>query len=147
MTRNLLNTINIDVPAAVAEDTVAFWSAALGASPLRTKMPQYTILENAAEPNRLVIQTIEAGPASVHFDVHTDDLDAEIDRLVALGATLVDGQWRDHPGRWVVMRDPAGNEFCLVDGTNPLRGPQVLEDFDRRSREVGGSDQTKGTEP
>ena len=147
MTRNLLNTINIDVPAAVADETVAFWSAALGASPLRTKMPQYTILENAADPNRLVIQTIEEGPATVHFDIHTDDLEAEIDRLVALGATLVDGQWRDHPGRWVVMRDPAGNEFCLVDGTNPLRGPQVLEDFDRRSREVDGSDHTKGTEP
>ena len=99
MTRNLLNTINIDVPAAVVDDTVAFWSAALGASPLRTRMPQYTILENAAEPNRLVIQTIEEGPAGVHFDVHTDDLDAEIDRLVGLGATLVDGQWKDHPGR------------------------------------------------
>src|SRR6476619_4981831 len=136
MTRNLLNTINIDVPAAVADETVAFWSAALGASPLRTKMPQYTILENAAEPNRLVIQTIEEGPASVHFDVHTDDLDA----------TLVEARWKDHPGRWVVMRDPAGNEFCLVDGTNPLRGPRVLEDFDRRARTVGGSDSTEGTE-
>ena len=45
------------------------------------------------------------------------------------------------------MRDPAGNEFCLVDGTNPLRGPRVLEDFDRRARTVGGSDQTEGTEP
>ena len=99
MTRNLLNTINIDVPAAVVDDTVAFWSAALGTSPLRTKMPQYTILENAAEPNRLVIQTIEEGPASVHFDIHTDDLDTEIDRLVALGATLVDGHWKDHPRR------------------------------------------------
>src|SRR6476619_7677109 len=146
VTRNLLNTINIDVPAADADETVAFWSAALGASPLRTKMPQYTILEHAADPNRLVIQTIEEGAAGVHFDIHTDDLDAEIERLVELGATLVDGQWRDHPGRWVVMRDPAGNEFCLVDGTNPLRGPQVLEDFDRRSRTVGGSDSTEGTE-
>jgi predicted enzyme related to lactoylglutathione lyase len=147
MTRNLLNTINIDVPAAVADETVAFWSAALGASPLRTKMPQYTILENAAEPNRLVIQTIDDGAARVHFDVHTDDLDTEVDRLVALGATLVEAQWKDHPGRWVVMRDPAGNEFCLVDGTNPLRGPQVLEDFDRRARTVDGSDLTEGTEP
>src|SRR4051794_30813055 len=116
MTRNLLNTINIDVPAAVADETVTFWSAALGASPLRTKMPQYTILENAAEPNRLVIQTIEDGAARMHFDVHTDDLDNEVDRLVALGATVVDAQWKDHPGRWGVMHDPAGNEFCLVGG-------------------------------
>jgi predicted enzyme related to lactoylglutathione lyase len=137
LTRNLLNTINIDVPAAVAEQTVAFWSAALGATPLRTRMPQYTILENAADPNRLVIQAIEEGPTGVHFDVHTDDLDAEIDRLVGLGATLVDAQWKDHPGSWVIMRDPAGNEFCLVDGRNPLRGPGVLDDFERRARHVG----------
>lgn len=137
MTRNLLNTINIDVPSEVVEETVAFWSAALGATPVRTKMPQYTILDNGADPNRLVVQAIEEGPAGVHFDVHTDDLDAEIERLVELGATLVDDQWKDHPGRWVVMRDPAGNPFCLVDGTNALRGPRVLEDFDRRARPVG----------
>ena len=83
----------------------------------------------------------------MHFDIHTDDLDAEVERLVGLGATLVDGQWKEHPGRWVIMRDPAGNEFCLVDGTNPLRGPLVLEDFDRRARTVGGSDSPEGTAP
>ncbi len=137
MTRNLLNTINIDVPADAVEETVAFWSAALGATPLRTKMRQYTILDKAAEPNRLVIQEIETGHAAVHVDIHTDDLDAEIERLVGLGATLVDPQWRDHPGQWVVMRDPAGIEFCLVYGLNPLRGQAVLDDFDRRAREVG----------
>ena len=64
-----------------------------------------------------MIQTIEDGPAGVHFDVHTDDLDAEIERLEGLGATVVDPQWKDHPGSWVVMRDPAGIEFCLVYGT------------------------------
>ena len=137
MTRNLLNTINIDVPAAVADETVAFWSAALGATPLRTRMPNYTILEHAAEPNRLVIQTVDDGPGGVHFDVHTDDLDAEIERLVGLGATVVELEWKDHPGSWVVLRDPAGNEFCLVDGRNPVRGPEVLDDFERRARDVG----------
>ena len=59
VTRNLLNTINIDVPAEIVEETVAFWSAALGATPIQTRMPQYTILEKAARPNRLVIQAIE----------------------------------------------------------------------------------------
>lgn len=137
MTRNLLNTINIDVPAGAVEETVAFWSAALGATPLRTRMKQYTILENAAEPHRVVIQEIEEGPAGVHIDVHTDDLDAEIERLVGLGASLVDPQWRDHPGQWVVMCDPAGIEFCLVYGLNKLRGQAVIEDFERRARQVG----------
>ena len=136
VTRNLLNTINIDVPAEVVEETVAFWSAALGATPIQTKMPQYTILEKAARPNRLVIQAIEEGHAGVHFDVHTDDLDAEVERLTALGATVVDDQWKDHPGAWVIMRDPAGIEFCLVYGLNPVRPQAILDDFERRARPV-----------
>ena len=100
-------------------------------------MSNYTILGHGADPNRLVIQTIEDGPAGVHFDVHTDDLDAEIERLEGLGATVVDPQWKDHPGSWVVMRDPAGIEFCLVYGLNKLRGRAVLDDFEQRAREVG----------
>jgi hypothetical protein len=98
MTRNLLNTINIDVPSDKVEATVAFWSAALGAEPLPTKMSQYTILGHAADPNRLVVQGTEDGPAGVHFDVHTDDLEAEIERMVGLGATLVDDRWGDVEG-------------------------------------------------
>src|SRR4051812_787336 len=136
VTRNLLNTINIDVPAEAVEETVAFWSAALGATPIQTRMPNYTILEKAARPNRLIIQGIEEGRAGVHFDVHTDDLDAEIERLKGLGATVVDDQWKDHPGSWVIMRDPAGIEFCLVNGLNPVRPQAILDDFERRARPV-----------
>ena len=54
----------------------------------------------------------------MHVDLATRDPDAEIARLRALGASLVDmadtPQWRVGNGtRWVVMRDPEGNEFCL----------------------------------
>jgi predicted enzyme related to lactoylglutathione lyase len=53
----------------------------------------------------------------MHVDLATRDADREIARLVALGASLVDGtppRWRTGNGtRWVVMRDPEGNEFCL----------------------------------
>lgn len=137
MTRNLLNTINIDVPAALVEETVSFWSTALGAEPIQTRMAQYTILGHAADPTRVVIQATEDAHAGVHFDVHTDDLDAEVERLLELGASLVDPQWKDHPGKWVVMRDPAGIPFCVVHGLNPLRGQQVVDDFERRARDVG----------
>lgn len=150
VTRNLLNTINIDVPAALVEDTVAFWCAALGATPIRTRMEQYTILDHAADPNRMVVQAIEDGDAGVHFDVHTDDIEAEVERLQELGATLVDPQWKDHPGKWVVMRDPAGIPFCVVYGLNPLRGQRVVDDFERRARQVGdatGPQKTDAMDP
>ena len=50
----------------------------------------------------------------VHLDlpVDPDELESEVDRVVATGGTFVD--YRSHPGhRWAVMQDPEGNEFCL----------------------------------
>jgi hypothetical protein len=48
------------------------------------------------------------------FAPHTsDDRDAEISRLVGLGATVVDvGQAAD--ATWTVLSDPDGNEFCVL---------------------------------
>jgi predicted enzyme related to lactoylglutathione lyase len=137
MHRNLLSTFVIDAPSDVRDQTVAFWSAALGATPISTRIPEYHILEDAAPPNRIVVQDVGTGPAGVHFDIHTDDLEAEIERLVALGATLVDRTWADHPGRWVIMRDPAGMEFCVVWALNAVRPQEVRDDFERRAKQVG----------
>ena len=50
----------------------------------------------------------------VHLDLPVDagQLDSEVDRLCAAGATLA--WWNSYPGhRAAVMRDPEGNEFCL----------------------------------
>ena len=51
----------------------------------------------------------------VHLDVNPsgNDQDVELQRLLALGATRADvGQSDDVP--WVVLADPEGNEFCLL---------------------------------
>jgi len=50
----------------------------------------------------------------VHIDVHVDptDKDAEVERLIALGAELVETH-RDRGPTTHVLRDPEGNEFCL----------------------------------
>lgn len=52
----------------------------------------------------------------IHFDLRPVDStrDAEVDRAVALGARVVDDR-RNHDG-WVVLADPEGNEFCILDG-------------------------------
>ena len=49
------------------------------------------------------------GAPRVHVDIHTDDVDAEVARLTALGASQV-----DRLTDWAVMRDPAGLPFCVV---------------------------------
>ncbi|GGS05188.1 glyoxalase [Streptomyces aureoverticillatus] len=51
----------------------------------------------------------------VHFDLQPQDRsrDEEVERVVALGATLV-GDHRLPDGRgWVTLADPEGNEFCV----------------------------------
>jgi catechol 2,3-dioxygenase-like lactoylglutathione lyase family enzyme len=60
------------------------------------------------------------GKNRMHVDLAAREPDAEINRLVGLGASLVDEpdagrpRWREGNGiRWVVLRDPEGNEFCL----------------------------------
>lgn len=45
----------------------------------------------------------------MHLDIHTDNLDAEVERLERLGAQRVQ---RAHS--WWVMRDPAGLLFCVI---------------------------------
>jgi predicted enzyme related to lactoylglutathione lyase len=57
----------------------------------------------------------------LHIDLAPDDRDAEVERLLGLGATRVDiGQGDDVS--WVVLADPEGNEFCV------LRAHQSLVD-------------------
>ncbi len=43
----------------------------------------------------------------VHLDFRADGQDAEVDRLIGLGASLVERK------RWAVLRDPEGNPFCV----------------------------------
>jgi catechol 2,3-dioxygenase-like lactoylglutathione lyase family enzyme len=48
-----------------------------------------------------------------HLDLRTPDPDAEVDRVLGLGATRVDvGQTGAEP--FVVLADPEGNEFCIL---------------------------------
>jgi predicted enzyme related to lactoylglutathione lyase len=48
----------------------------------------------------------------LHLDLRTSDLGAAIEQAVALGATRADDVYDG--GRWQVLRDPEGNEFCLL---------------------------------
>lgn len=70
------------------------------------------------DTTRLLCQLIDEptqGKNRVHLDlrVGAEQRDAEVDRLLALGATrLWDGQ--QGPLSWVTLADPEGNEFCVA---------------------------------
>jgi len=61
----------------------------------------------------LTVDEPKAHKNRLHIDLRPDDQAAEVERLLTLGATRVDvGQGDDVS--WVVMADPEGNEFCVL---------------------------------
>jgi hypothetical protein len=52
----------------------------------------------------------KVGKNRLHLDVEVGDRLAEVERLTAEGATVI-----EHFESWTVLRDPQGNEFCLTD--------------------------------
>lgn len=118
----MITTIVMDVPGDAHADEVAFWSAATGAGLRQLSHPEY---HGARLTPTLVLLVQELGDGSprVHVDIHTDDVDAEVARLTALGAGEVERRTD-----WVVMRDPAGLPFCVVRAQpGELDGPEAAE--------------------
>jgi hypothetical protein len=65
--------------------------------------PQWTFLR---VPDRRIVKN------RIHFDFRPDDQQADVSRLLELGARRVDiGQGEQS---WVVLADPEGNEFCVL---------------------------------
>jgi len=93
-----------------------FWCALLGTT-VRGEAAQYLGLHPVAPSHpRLVFQQVEAlaeGRSRLHLDLEVEDLDAETERALGLGAKVVQDV-EDLGTRWRVMQDPEGNLFCLV---------------------------------
>ena len=101
----------IDVPASDYDREASFWADALG-EPLRRPFERHPEYHGAALHGQdfwLLTQQLEDGPARVHLDIHTDDLEAEVARLEQLGAERV-----QRVQAWQLMRDPAGLMFCVI---------------------------------
>lgn len=56
-------------------------------------------------------------PPRLHLDLYTEDQAAEVDRLLALGASAVNWDKRPPDADYVILADPEGNRFCVVDIT------------------------------
>nr|WP_294693815.1 VOC family protein [uncultured Friedmanniella sp.] len=125
MHRILLREVLIDVPSSALDATRTFWAAALLARPhVVEKYPQFTSLRDPAALPHVGLQDLGDGTtARYHLDLETDDVEAEVARLVSLGATEVSRQ-----DGLVVLQDPAGLLLCVL--------PPESEEFATRSREV-----------
>jgi hypothetical protein len=109
MHRSRLYGLFIDTPSAEAPAAVAFWSAALGVTPATNPgEPEFTTLTQAVPGLALDVQAIGSA-ARYHLDIETDDVPAEIARLLALGAAVD----TPHPD-YSVLRAPGGHLVCVV---------------------------------
>ena len=106
------------------EEGILFWSAALGAS--EEPLPEaskhiYRCLRLPDSDIRILLQKTRDKKTSkerMHLDLETDDVEAEIKRLEALGATRWDHQQERGFDFWV-LRDPWDNEFCVLQQEFP----------------------------
>ncbi len=109
MHRSRLCAVGIDVPASVHDATAAFWTAALGGPGEPDDDGTYVEAGGIGGREVFVQRTADGDPPRLHLDVETDDVEAEVARLEALGAERV-----RQVSTWWVLRDPAGNLFCVV---------------------------------
>ena len=65
-------------------------------------------------------------PPRLHFDLYTRNQQAEVERLKALGATEVHWDKRPPDADYVILADPEGNRFCVVDAGSGDSDPDVL---------------------
>jgi hypothetical protein len=54
-------------------------------------------------------------PPRIHLDLYAEDQGAEVARLTALGAREVHWSKRPADADYIIMEDPEGNRFCVID--------------------------------
>ena len=76
---------------------------------------------NCVDPQGLHIEVQSVThPSRVHLDIETDDIEAEVRRLEALGARRV-----AQVSTWWVMEAPTGQRFCVVRVQSPRFGSEA----------------------
>jgi catechol 2,3-dioxygenase-like lactoylglutathione lyase family enzyme len=114
--RSRINGILIDCNVDDIQDAARFWAEALG-RPIDADHPgtrgNYVMLETPPDEISVQIQRVDH-ESRVHIDIETDDIEAEVDRLEKLGATVA-----NRLDRWVVMQAPSGQRFCIVRVQRP----------------------------
>jgi hypothetical protein len=111
MHKSRLGTIVIDCRTGHVDAAARFWSEALGRRVETLSDPgdsAYRELEGPPDEVKVLVQAVDH-PSRVHLDIETDDLEAEVRRLEALGARRV-----AQVKRWWVLEAPTGQRFCVV---------------------------------
>ena len=98
----------------------AFWTAALDYVPRDAPTDDdFALLRprNGVGPNVSLdrVRSKLSIPPRIHLDLYAEDQAAEVARLTALGATEVQWDKRPADADYIIMADPEGNRFCVID--------------------------------
>ncbi|MBE3001242.1 VOC family protein [Nocardiopsis sp. HNM0947] len=96
-----------------------FWSAALGMRAAeRDHSPYLTLSDPEGRFPPLLLQQVpepKQGKNRMHLDLHVEDARAETERLTGLGARVLRPFFEEEGYLLVVLADPEGNEFCVIE--------------------------------
>lgn len=101
----------IDCQTPDLQGAATFWGGALGMAVKQLPAEEGGKYVQLLDPNDALHVEVQAvdHPSRVHLDIETDDIEAEVRRLEALGARRVG---KVHT--WCVMEAPTGQRFCVV---------------------------------
>jgi predicted enzyme related to lactoylglutathione lyase len=108
MHHSRLCSIIIDCKTDDLETAAQFWSRALGRPYKPDNDAKYADIETHDDEPIVMVQKVDH-PSRVHLDIESDDIEAEVRRLEALGAKRIEAI-----KTWVVMEAPTGQRFCVI---------------------------------
>jgi DNA-binding MarR family transcriptional regulator len=106
----------VTVDTQDARELAQWWAEQTGGELDDSYDGWFVTLKGGGLPVMLAFQRVDdptPGKNKVHLDLTSADVDAEVDRLVAAGATMVERRG-DEQFRWVTMSDPHGNLFDVA---------------------------------
>ena len=115
----MLTVGSIVIRCSDLERQLLFWTAALDYEPRVPLDDDFALLRPraGAGPNVSLdlMRSERVLPPRIHLDLYADDQAAEVDRLESLGARRVEWSKRPPDADYVIMEDPEGNRFCVID--------------------------------
>ena len=111
MHKSRLGALVVDCETENLFEYAEFWGAALGSEPESQEGQidqRYVRLNGKANEAQVILQKVDH-PSRVHVDIETDDIEAEVKRLLSLGATVVKKM-----EKWVIMEAPSKHRFCVT---------------------------------
>lgn len=113
-----LNVETITFDCTDPDSLAQWWAQAVGGD-VNAVVPGEFVLVQRSDGPKLGFQRVQdptPGKNRVHLDFAVADMEAEVKRLVAQGATETGRHSFGDAFSWVVLADPEGNAFCIAAG-------------------------------